>query len=631
VFAYPEQYFDQAYTIGTNGTPTTNSAGLLSPYGEFFPTMPGPVVLTTKPDAATDSQGTGIVNVIKLQLDVNHDGIMDLSFGGPDNTSQGRPYVFWINNDSDRSTSASSPPGYDPGHDREVTFPHPDYDYLNWEPTSIRDLEDYARLWICGVPALTNGGYQVALTWANASGNPAINIIKAAEVDGGTLYLTDTNTAFSQRSGYAGYGMKYPTISTTNSLTLPAAWFTNAGDKHFLFEGAGVGSGQLLLTVSQIAPQGTNVIAQTGAWLDLHDIKDLYERGRATNVDVGGPPSTKTSVMVRDKVLAASSSEAKQLIVHVHGAANTPWLYENKSETMFKRLYWQGYEGRFACFRWPSPKMGLIALADDEAQYTEFNREEFVAFKSGAALKEYIADLRDRLPGYTINLAPHSCGGIVVNEAIREGAVVDSVALMQVAVSAECFDGSNTNLIYAYLATAPGNTPDPDALGGYNNCFTNAARRVNFYNDDDYNLFTGFGRMWVGNQYSLKPYYYSNAGGTAAYSFNGANCSLTDYGPDGFPISTTLVTDDHEKKAFVARSRTRAAGQAGLKYTPYTLTSGSITNNINLQDATLGFVGGAQFGNSMAEHSGEFTKPIQTAMPFYRQLLESGFKIHAAQ
>src|SRR2546427_6421812 len=106
-FAYPEQYFAGAYTLDTNGVATTNSAGILSPYGEFFPTMPGQVALKTMPDAATGSTGTGIVNVIKLQLDVNHDGIMDLTLGGPDNTSERNPFVFWINNDHDEPASGS--------------------------------------------------------------------------------------------------------------------------------------------------------------------------------------------------------------------------------------------------------------------------------------------------------------------------------------------------------------------------------------------------------------------------------------------------------------------------------------------------------------------------------------------
>ena len=163
--------------------------------------QPGPAALVTMPDIDTGQRGTGVVNVIKLQLDVNHDGIMDLSFrragqygGGWDRSViAASPYVFWINNDCDRATYPGSP-SFDPGSDRPLAFPYPQYDYSNWQPTSIRDLEDYARLWICGVPALTNAGYQVTLSWANvSSGNPAINLLRAVETNGGTLYLTDTN------------------------------------------------------------------------------------------------------------------------------------------------------------------------------------------------------------------------------------------------------------------------------------------------------------------------------------------------------------------------------------------------------------------------------------------------------
>ena len=40
-FAYLGQYFDQAYTIDTNGIVTTNTTGVLSEYGYFSPTQPG--------------------------------------------------------------------------------------------------------------------------------------------------------------------------------------------------------------------------------------------------------------------------------------------------------------------------------------------------------------------------------------------------------------------------------------------------------------------------------------------------------------------------------------------------------------------------------------------------------------
>ena len=42
------------------------------------------------------------MHIVKLQLDVNHDGAMDLSSDGPDNTSRTSPMMFWANNDCDR-------------------------------------------------------------------------------------------------------------------------------------------------------------------------------------------------------------------------------------------------------------------------------------------------------------------------------------------------------------------------------------------------------------------------------------------------------------------------------------------------------------------------------------------------
>lgn len=40
-YAYLEQYLDKAYQIDASGNVTTNEAGLISPYGEFFPMVPG--------------------------------------------------------------------------------------------------------------------------------------------------------------------------------------------------------------------------------------------------------------------------------------------------------------------------------------------------------------------------------------------------------------------------------------------------------------------------------------------------------------------------------------------------------------------------------------------------------------
>ena len=61
VYAYLGQYFTNAYQIDANGKVTTNATGILSPYGEFFPTQPGPTALVTMPDIDTGQRGTNII------------------------------------------------------------------------------------------------------------------------------------------------------------------------------------------------------------------------------------------------------------------------------------------------------------------------------------------------------------------------------------------------------------------------------------------------------------------------------------------------------------------------------------------------------------------------------------------
>ena len=347
-YAYLEQYFDKARTIDVNGSVTEIEAGLLSPYGEFFPTRPGPAALLTRDDG-TAPIGQATVHVIKLQLDVNHDGEMDTSFAGPDNTSPDRPFVFWINNDNDVGSYAG-----DLGHD-EAPFPGIP-GYVNCLDTMKvwcqRDLEDWARLWVCGVPALADGNWQVTLSWRNiSSGTPAINLIKAVESNGGgTGYLTSPTTAAAQiQGGSTGMGYKYPKVSPTSPLTLPADLFSASGNKYFLFEGAGVGRGELVVTISQ----NGQTVAETSAWLDLHDVKDFYER-MVLSESSSGAISTWSSAVERIEPASSSAlSTDGETLVLVHGINSGLTRLEHRERHRFKRLYWAGFHGRFASVKWP--------------------------------------------------------------------------------------------------------------------------------------------------------------------------------------------------------------------------------------------------------------------------------------
>jgi hypothetical protein len=54
-FAYLEQYWDKAYRLDASGN-RVSETGQLSPYGEFFPTEPGPTELETMGDIDNPSQ-----------------------------------------------------------------------------------------------------------------------------------------------------------------------------------------------------------------------------------------------------------------------------------------------------------------------------------------------------------------------------------------------------------------------------------------------------------------------------------------------------------------------------------------------------------------------------------------------
>ncbi|HTV43228.1 MAG TPA: hypothetical protein VMF08_21875 [Candidatus Sulfotelmatobacter sp.] len=620
VYGYIGQYFTNAYQIDGNGNVTTNIAGLLSPYGQFLATEPGPAALVTMPDPDTGQQGTCTVYCVSMNVDKNHDGVMETSFNSADSTSQASPMEFWVNDGCDV-------PGQNGSYDRDLQVPPQTSNYKQGIVTCQRDLENFARLWISGMPPLpAYGSYQVTLSWGSVvCSNPAINLYVSVETNGGTGYLTDTNIAESQCaiSPDNTPGMAIVTnIAPGQPYTFPPNYFEDGGNQYFLFEGAGIGEGELMLTVYE----NGNAIAQTGVWLDLHDAQDFFEHPRASDVSLADPPTTNTGAFTIDSYeTARDASEDTNIVIYVHGVNNTQFVYEDFNASIFKRLYWQGYHGRYAAFRWPCPLWSLYPVNSNQVTVLGYNKTEYVGWQSGMALKNYIDDLRTRFPGYNVDILATSGGGAVANNAIRLGAHVDNFAMLVVTLPAEAFDGNDPSLTYDYLATGP-ESPDADALGGYNNCFTNALRIVNFYNDDDYACFTGPGGAWEFAQKYTRPDQ-SFTIPDFVYSFDGTNCFFKELDDNGITIFSRTLTQDYEKKCYVARSRTKAIGAAGLKYPPNALAGGAITANISLQDATLGFVGGAKFGDSRADHSGEYAKPIQDTTPFYKELLNEGFLI----
>jgi len=636
VFAYPQQYFATAVLADTNGNPTTNVTGILSPYGDFFPTQPGPVILTTMPDAATGATGQVTLNVIKLQLDVNHDGVMDTSFAGPDNTSAARPFQFWLNNDYDRWNEVDCLPlGVDCDMEQDdlqfagslsmVARLTGDCNYVNEENVRTipctRDLEDYARLWICGITtnllAVLPTNSAVTLSWGDVGSpkpvNPTIDLFAAAETDGGSAYLTDGPTATNQ----IGYSPYVGRLGPGQSIVLNACEAGNCWrGGYFIWCGVSNGMGNLTLTVSQ---GGTNILAQTTAFIQLLDIKQMYERWTVGDDPAVAPASTAYLAAndlppgVQRFLYGPPVGTNTPYILHVHGSNMQLWEKDRFAETMYKRLYWQGYQGRFGSFRWPTAGGFTGSATDATLNSAFFDKIQYTAWQSAPGLKTLLAQLNNEYPGQ-VRLSSHSMGNVVAGEALRQstnGNVVSVYASFQGAVPSHSYDAGATNRALPTWADA--GEPDTHAHYWTSNSppyFYNvggASSYVNYFNAQDYVL-----NIWNTDE-NLKP------DSSLTYAFT---TSDGYYKSGGYPtnyIDLSFPTNTYELFAFCVPARCYALGAqsnvAGVFFTP---------GQVDL------FASPYSFGSAHKGHSAEFRSDNMNRAVFWSQLMTT-FKLKPTQ
>jgi Alpha/beta hydrolase of unknown function (DUF900) len=637
---YISQYFDKAYKVNASGGVTTNQTGILSPYGIFLPTEPGPTALVTLPDE-NGQRGTGIVQVVSLQLDANHDGVMESNYFGPDFTT-GNSFLgvadkalkFWVNNDYDQPGG-----GTNLDQDLPVYENEGNYDNTNIMPNSLygqircqRNLENFARLWINGLPNLaTNQGYSIILYMDSQSGG-AINLYQAYETNGGTGYLTDTNTAASQVSSPYGDSVAQLVPDFDSDYTLPVDGSGKPLITHFLFEGAmsdfwgdGTGPDQLIMEIYR----NDQLLTQCSAYIDFSNARDMYERAIVTNVIQTWPEMVQQTNISGFQVLSTppyNSYETNQLAVFVHGWRMTAWDVEDFSDIMFKRLYWQGYQGRLASLRWPTRSRDTDTNTYDlfgtqiPADTLTYNRSEHIAFESGTGAAAYFNNLRQRFTNDTISVCAHSQGNVVMMEALKELAAssqapLDNYVMMQAAVPAHCYDTAAPN--YYSFTNEEQTFPTPNTYSNYaaniDNALRGAGKIVNFFNTNDYALVSAstnavfFGisfpitTSWIANEQLAKPLVYFG------YSYNPANSTayLTNV---AYGVTGRTVTNLWELMPFVARPRSLAVGSlSGV---------GGMVNGGEFNLISIGFTKEAY------DHSGEFNRNIQDTVvqSFYPQL-----------
>ena len=280
---------------------------------------------------------------------------MNASYFGEDFTTASHTMPFWVNDLYDKAGNGST---------LDTTYlviqNQASYSNTNFQPNCAfeqircqRNLENFARLWIRGMPKLpASQEYSATLNLDWGSWGGPVNLYLARETNGGVGYLTDTNIAAAQVA--APYGNELAQLNYGNpDYAVPVDGDANLLQTNFLFEGAGTGSVRILLSVYQ----NGSLVAQSEAHVSLSEARDMYERTEVTNVVQTWPEMVQTNVISGFQVLVsppANHYESKEMAVFVHGWRMTAWDWEDFSDLMFKRFYWQGYQGRFASLKWPT-------------------------------------------------------------------------------------------------------------------------------------------------------------------------------------------------------------------------------------------------------------------------------------
>jgi hypothetical protein len=516
-------------------------------------------------------------------VDKNRDGSIELD-GTNDLTSAASPYVFWVNNDTDRFE-------YDSNGNitNQRDFESGTRDFDETLITSPRDLEDYTRLNV-RLPLIDylQASWQVRLTYSGQ--------VKLFRTQGAGFEYVSSAPALD--AAYWECRYPFPVVLGTNTYPNIYGNFGLAGDNaplnQYLLTAGSTGPGTL--TVELI--QNGNVVGRKRAYFDFRDIQTFYDHytvGDTTQRDV--PVPAAASPLHTSQYPALTN----EYVMFVHGWRMQPLERRRFAETMFKRLWWQGYKGRFGLFSWPTEWVDS-STASMLLDPLNFNRSERQAWMSGSALHSLVKSLNLGAYSNQVRVAAHSMGNVVVAEALRlatdagDVGIVHTYLAMQGAFPAHAYDATRPNRTSPFVSQAsqpnvygsywvPGRPPyAANVLGAVNS--------VNFWNPLDYAL-----DKWCINHDVTRP--------VSPYAYTASNWFFEGYPsvPDIVYRHLGFPANKYEIFPFCAMSFSWALGAQGG-------VAGPFLDEADL-DSSFGF------GNLTPGHSKQFYFTIADLWPFW--------------
>jgi hypothetical protein len=414
----------------------------------------------TNPTAATFSS---------LRVDVNVDANRDqqITFDGSDATSLRNPYRFWLNNNHDAVVANQYPGDYT--EEDEVQGGPPDS--ANNQLQCRRDLEDFSRLWVTISnrnvieSRLGQRDTQLSFNFHPIARSPEVKIFLSADPNGGLGHLTDyegvaTNQIFqglydSNVSDVSGSGDVAAYIGDDDPFSLALVSDANAPDgihslAPFLFEGVQGGVGELGIKLKMTINGQTIVVGHDHVTLDIRDIHQFYEQYTIGDTSGVFSPASGIPTLFPGSIQYSNQDpyfSDPHYLLFVHGWNMLPWEKNWFSSCGYKRLWWNGYKGRYGAFRWPTYN-GFNSWYDPLLDPTNYDNSEYIAWQAGERLAQFLPVLNG-INGFPIDLLGHSMGNVVISNALNklspsQGNIIGTYIASQAAVSAQLFRSEGT-------------------------------------------------------------------------------------------------------------------------------------------------------------------------------------------
>jgi len=419
----PDSWYSVADLFGPEGTAIFHLEAVNPISTPHDPTTTVRIVAALANDAAPASLAEDAVRIcvanVRIAMDGNRNG--QISFDDPAD----KQCLFWVNNDHDYVHFNEGMYQEDDGNspatpnclDDAIGAGYYDVDSSTFiDMPCKRDLEDFTQLHLqvdATLGLLPDISYHFQFTDVSFS-QPEVNLFRA--ISPTFEYLNTTKTANEQV-----IERRILTVGS-DDCEIDAQHIKISDLSAFLLEGRQAGKGRLAFIVKSAGVE----IARASLFLDLREIAEFYQRYK---VDITHGDHVETTPHQAHGAYTYRPG-TDDYILFVHGYNVKEWEVERWTETMFKRLWWQGYDGHVGMYRWP------------EQSSPWFNQSEIRAWRSAEGLTRLFERLDSRHPG-KVRVLAHSQGNAVVSEALQLSSAshVHTYIATQAAISAHMFDG----------------------------------------------------------------------------------------------------------------------------------------------------------------------------------------------